>query len=123
MDLFTLTQSEGWTLVVDDNAPDRPDILGQPQRDELCAQACKGNVIAIRSSLKHVDAFYAVAHEIAEARLSFTGHSQHVWREQCGILSRWCRHLTVENSQLEREVHAVSDTLDTYRTEALGAAQ
>lgn len=100
LDLYTLTESEGWTLVVDENAPDRPDILGLPQRDELCAQACKNNVIAIRPSLKHIDAFYAVSHEIAEARYDFSGHHQHVWREQCNILSRWCRHISLENRQL-----------------------
>lgn len=93
MNLFDLTLSEGWTLVVDDNAPDRPDALGTPQRDELCAQACKGQVVAVRSKLSLEHAYYAVSHEIAEARNDFTGHHQAVWREQCAILSRWCRKL------------------------------
>ncbi len=96
MNLFELAASEGWKLVVDDNAPDRPDILGTPQRDELCAQACKGQIIAIRSGLDMSDAFYAVSHEIAEARNDFTGHHQKVWREQCSILSRWCKKLYVQ---------------------------
>lgn len=93
MNLFDLALSEGWTLVVDDNAPDRPDALGTPQRDELCAQACKGQVVAVRASLPLEHAYYAVSHEIAEARNDFTGHHQAVWREQCSILSRWCRKL------------------------------
>lgn len=123
IDLYTLTESEGWTLIVDENAPDRPDILGLPQRDELCAQACKNNIIAIRPQLKHIDAFYAVSHEIAEARHDFTGHHQHVWREQCSILSRWCRHLTLENRQTELELQAVTKTLDDHRKRGLEAAE
>lgn len=91
--LFELAASEGWQLVVDDNASERPDALGTPQRDELCAQACKGNVVAIRSGLALDHAYYAVSHEIAEARHDFTGHHQAVWREQCSILARWCRKL------------------------------
>lgn len=93
MNLFELAASEGWRLVIDDAAPDRPDALGTPQRDELCAQACRGNVVAIRSSLPLPSAYYAVSHEIAEARNDFTGHHQQVWREQCSILARWCRKL------------------------------
>lgn len=93
--LYALAASEGWTLVVDDGAPDRPDALGTPQRDELCAQACQGQVVAVRSALPLDSAFYAVSHEIAEARYDFTGHHQSVWREQCSILARWCRKLGV----------------------------
>lgn len=122
MNLVELTRYEGWTLVVDDNAPDRPDILGTPQRDELCAQACNGNVVAIKPSLGLIHAFYAVSHEIAEARNGFTGHHQAVWREQCNILSRWCRHLAIENTQVERELHAVTATLDEHRKREVEAA-
>lgn len=93
IDLFALAKSEGWTLVVESGGPDRPDILGTPQRDELCAQACRGNVVVIRPELALADAFYAVSHEIAEARSDFTGHHQAVWREQCSIMARWCRKL------------------------------
>lgn len=93
VDLFDLVKSEGWTLVLDHQAPDRPDILGSPQRDELCAQACRGQIVALRPALPLEHAFYAVSHEIAEARNDFTGHHQAVWREQCSILSRWCRRL------------------------------
>lgn len=91
--LFSLASSEGFVLVVDGNAPDRDDILGLPQRDELCAQACKGNIIAIRPSLPLDSAYYAVSHEIAEVRTDFRGHNQLLWREQCTILARWCRKL------------------------------
>lgn len=98
MNLVELAASEGWTLIVDDNAPDRSDALGTPQRDELCAQACQGQVVAIRPQLKLEHAFYAVSHEIAEARNDFTGHHQAVWREQCSILSRWCRRLHAAQS-------------------------
>lgn len=94
-ELFELAKSEGWMLVIDDNASERPDALGTPQRDELCAQACEGQVIAIRSGLSLDFAYYAVSHEIAEARSGFTGHHQGVWREQCAILARWCRLLGV----------------------------
>lgn len=94
-ELFGLAASEGWTLVIDDNAADRADALGTPQRDELCAQACAGNIIAIRSGLHLDHAYYAVSHEISEARNGFTGHHQQVWREQCCILARWCRRLGV----------------------------
>ncbi len=117
IDLAKLASWEGWTLVVDDNAPNRPDILGTPQRDELCAQACKGNVVAIRSELPLDHAFYAVAHEIAEARNNFTGHHQAVWREQCAIMSRWCRLLREDNGLLERELAAVTNALDECRKE------
>jgi len=104
MDLKELTASEGWTLVIDDNAADRDDALGTPQRDELCAQACMGNVVAIRSGLPLAEAFYAVSHEIAEARNDFTGHHQAVWREQCSIMSRWCKKLF--NAQLSAVAQA-----------------
>lgn len=121
MDLFDLTTAEGWRLVVDDGAASRPDLLGSPQKDELSAQACAGNVVAIPSTLRPIDAFFAVAHEIAEARYDFTGHHQHVWREQCNIMARWCRRLTGElRSALEqdgRELDAVRGSLDQCRRE------
>lgn len=91
--LFELAAREGYTLVIDDGASERPDRLGAPQRDELCAQACRGNVIAIRSTLPLDRAFYAVSHEIAEDRSDYTGHHQLLWREQLQILARWCRRL------------------------------
>lgn len=94
MNLGDLCRTEGYTLVVDDHAPDHPDALGTPQRDELCAQACRGNVIRLRSGLPEHAAFYAVSHEIAEDRNGFTGHHQAVWREQCTILARWCKRLS-----------------------------
>lgn len=121
MNLFDLARAEGWTLVVDDQAPDRPDILGSPQRDELSAQACAGNVVAIQKTLAPSNAFFSVAHEIAETRYDFTGHHQHVWREQCNILARWCRKLTVELetvlAQDARELDAVRGSLDQCRRE------
>ena len=52
MNLSDLVKSEGYALELDPNAPERPDIKGLPQRDELCAQACDGNVIAIRRATK-----------------------------------------------------------------------
>lgn len=88
-----LCKSEGFELTIDDCAPDRLDRLGEPQRDELCAQACQNNVIAVRSTLRPEFAFYAVSHEIAETRSGFTGHHQLLWREQCTVLARWCRRL------------------------------
>jgi hypothetical protein len=91
--LFELAKSEGFRLVFDELAPDRADILGTPQRDELCAQACEGNVIAIRPTLPLDNAYYAVSHEIAEVRTDFSGHNQLLWREQCQVLARWCRRL------------------------------
>ena len=90
MTLAELVAREGYTLVIDDHAPDHPEALGTPQRDELCAQACKGNVVRMRSSLPPERAFYAVSHEIAEDRCDFTGHHQLLWREQLNILARWC---------------------------------
>lgn len=115
IDLHKLVRWEGWELVIDDNAPDRPDALGTPQRDELCAQACKNNVVALRSELALDDAFYAVSHEIAEARNGFRGHTQQVWREQCAIMARWCRTLREDNEQLERELVGVTAMLDEKR--------
>lgn len=91
--LRALCKSEGFELIIDDGAPDRLDRLGEPQRDELCAQACQNNVIAVRSTLRPEFAFYAVSHEIAETRSGFTGHHQLLWREQCTVLARWCRRL------------------------------
>lgn len=91
--LVELAKAEGYDLVIDDGAADHPDALGLPQRDELCAQACKGNVIRIRSGLSESDAFYAVAHEIAEDRCDFSGHTQRLWREQTSIMARWCARL------------------------------
>lgn len=123
VDLHKLVRWEGWELVIDDNAPNRPDILGLPQRDELCAQACQGNIVAIRSELALDHAFYAVSHEIAEARNGFKGHTQQVWREQCMIMSRWCRILREDNEQLERELVAVTAHLDETRRRSLDAAE
>ncbi len=91
--LADLAELEGYELIIDDNAADHPERLGLPQRDELCAQACKGNVIRMRSGLRERDAFYAVSHEIAEDRCDFSGHTQLLWREQLQIMSRWCRRL------------------------------
>lgn len=91
--LRDLARMEGYELVIDDHAADHPDALGTPQRDELCAQACKGNVIRVRSGLRERDAYYAVAHEIAEDRCDFSGHTQRLWREQLSIMSRWCARL------------------------------
>ena len=123
IDLHKLALWEGWTLVIDDNAPNRPDILGTPQRDELCAQACENNIVAIRSGLALDHAFYAVSHEIAEARNGFKGHSQQVWREQCQIMSRWCRILREDNGQLDMELVAVTAHLDETRRRSLQAAE
>jgi len=93
MTLADLCASEGYTLIIDDNAPEHPDALGLPQRDELCAQACKGNVIRMRSGLPDHLAYYPLSHEIAEDRCGFTGHHQGLWREQTSILARWCARL------------------------------
>jgi hypothetical protein len=87
--LIELVASEGYTLIIDDAAADHPDALGTPQRDELCAQACKGNVIRMRSGLSEEHGVYACAHEIAEDRSGFTGHHQLLWREQTAIMARW----------------------------------
>lgn len=92
--LAELVKLEGYTLIIDDNAADHPEALGQPQRDELCAQACRGNVIRMRSGLRERDAWYPVSHEIAEDRTDFTGHTQKLWREQLNILARWCARLS-----------------------------
>ena len=91
--LTDLVARDGYTLVIDDNASEHPDALGLPQRDELCAQACRGNIIRMRSGLPVERAFYAVSHEIAEDRCDFTGHHQLLWREQLNILARWCTRL------------------------------
>jgi hypothetical protein len=107
--LAQLVEAEGFKLVLDPDASERPDILGTPQRDELCAQACKGNIIALRPTLPLRDAFYAVSHEIAECRLDFSGHHQAVWREQCSILSRWCRRLSHANILLAREAGSLRE--------------
>ncbi len=93
MNLAELTRLEGYELIIDDQAADHPDALGTPQRDELCAQACRGNVIRMRAGLRERDAFYAVAHEIAEHRCDFSGHTQLLWREQLCIMARWCARL------------------------------
>lgn len=93
MNLKELVELEGWRYVEMEEPSQHPDRLGSPQTDPLCfAQACKNNVIAVRPGAGG-DAFYAAAHEIAEARHDFSGHHQHVWREQCNILARWCKHL------------------------------
>lgn len=59
--LKDLVAREGYTLIIDDAAPDHPDALGTPQRDELCAQACKGNIIRMRSGIAPEDAWAHVA--------------------------------------------------------------
>ncbi len=91
--LADLVKREGYTLIIDDAAADHPEAKGTPQRDELCAQMCEGNVIRMRSGLNERDAWYPVSHEIAEDRCDFTGHNQKMWREQLNILSRWCARL------------------------------
>jgi hypothetical protein len=91
--LREMVAREGYQLVIDDHAPDHPDALGTPQRDELCAQVCKGNVIRMPSKLRPRDAWYPVSHEIAEDRTDFSGHNQRLWREQLNILQRWCARL------------------------------
>lgn len=93
MRLAELVRLEGYELIIDDNASEHPDALGTPQRDALCAQACKGNVIRMRSGLRERDAWYAVSHEIAEDRCDFSGHTQLMFREQLNILARWCCRL------------------------------
>lgn len=97
LSLKDLCRMEGYELVIDDGAADHPDALGLPQRDELCAQACKGNVIRMRSGLPERDAWYPVSHEIAEDRTDFSGHTQKLWREQLNILARWCARLAADN--------------------------
>lgn len=103
--LRDLVEREGWRYVEVDAPSEEPSRLGSPQRDPLCfAQACAGNVLAVKpNGSSH--AFYAAAHEIAEARHDFSGHDQHVWREQCNILARWCRQLY--QAQLPRAEPAV----------------
>jgi hypothetical protein len=91
--LVDLVRMEGYTLIIDDHAADHPDAKGTPQRDELCAQACLGNIIRIRSGISERDAWYPVSHEIAEDRCDHGGHTQKLWREQLNILSRWCARL------------------------------
>lgn len=93
LSLKDLAAREGYELIIDDNAAEHPDALGTPQRDELCAQVCKGNVIRIRSGLPEALSWYPVSHEIAEDRTDFGGHTQRLWREQLNILSRWCARL------------------------------
>lgn len=103
--LKDLVEREGYQLVIDDDAPDHPDALGTPQRDELCAQACRGNIIRMPSHLlEHgeANAWYPVSHEIAEDRTDFHGHSQKLWREQLNILSRWCARLSAANAEADR---------------------
>ena len=93
MTLKDLVELEGWRYVEMDDPSEHPGRLGSPQTDPLCyAQACAGNVLAVQPGHEG-HAFYAAAHEIAEARHDFSGHTQHVWREQNNILARWCRHL------------------------------
>jgi len=94
--LEDLVRSEGYTLIIDDDAANHPEALGTPQRDELCAQVCKGNIIRMRSGLRDIDAFYPLSHEIAEDRCDFSGHTQKMWREQLNILARWCTRLYKE---------------------------
>lgn len=113
MKLEDLAAREGYSLVVDPNAPDRADALGLPQRDELCAQACVGNVIAIRPSVPERFRVYPASHEIAEDRSGFTGHHQALWREQVGILSRWVRILLEENERLRQRLDATRTATST----------
>jgi hypothetical protein len=95
--LTELCLGEGWKFLWDEHAADREDAMGLPQRDELCAQACKHNVVAMNPKLNApLDAvLYALSHEIAEARCGFTGHHQLLWREQLNILCRWGRILAL----------------------------
>jgi hypothetical protein len=94
LSLMDLVNMEGYELEIDDNAADHPDAKGTPQRDELCAQMCEGNVIRMRSGLRECDAWYPVSHEIAEDRCDHSGHTQKLWREQLNILARWCARLS-----------------------------
>jgi len=103
MTLEELVKREGYTLEVDPNASARQDIRGLPQEDELCAQACDGNVIAVRPGVPVPFRVYPVSHEIAEDRCGFTGHHQGVWREQLSIVCRWVRLLLDENARLRAE--------------------
>lgn len=101
--LVQLCANEGYRFEWDRKAPDHPDALGLPQRDELCAQACKGRVIRMNPEL---DApfeaqVYAVSHEIAEDRCGFSGHHQLLWREQLNILCRFTRTLATELQEAE----------------------
>lgn len=72
--------------------------------DELCAQACAGNVIRMRPDLPPHAAWYPVSHEIAEDRTDFRGHTQLLWRTQLDILARWCSRLSDRVAELEREL-------------------
>lgn len=101
--LKDLVAREGYALIIDDNAADHPEALGVPQRDELCAQVCKGNIIRMRSGLEDHVAWYPVSHEIAEDRTDFKGHTQKLWREQLNILSRWCMRLDEENARMSEQ--------------------
>ena len=102
MNLKQLVELEGWRYEEVEQPSEHPGRLGSPQTDPLCyAQACAGNVLAVRPG-EGGHAFYAAAHEIAEARHDFAGHGEHVWREQCNILSRWCRHLWRAQPDLRR---------------------
>ena len=109
MDLANLVTMEGYRLEVDANASERADALGVPQRDELCAQACAGQVIAVRPSVPEPFRVYPVSHEIAEDRCGFTGHHQALWREQLAILCRWVRRLMDENARLRRQLGTSKD--------------
>lgn len=120
MTLRDLARYEGYELIIDDNAADHPDAKGLPQRDELCAQACSGNVIRMRSGLRERDAFYAVAHEIAEDRCDFSGHTQLLWREQTAIQARWCARLMAEQ---ERIAHELEDAQELLRETASALAR
>src|ERR1043165_8269761 len=108
--LKRLTAREGYELIIDDHAADHPDLLGTPQRDELCAQVCKGNVIRMRSGLDEPVAWYPVSHDIAEDRTDFRGHTQRLWREQIYVLTRWCARLAAENRALH---NALLDNAET----------
>jgi hypothetical protein len=112
MELADLVAREGYRLEIDANAADRPDALGLPQKDELCAQACRDNVVAIRPSVPEPFRVYPVSHEIAEDRCGFTGHHQALWREQLAILCRWVRILLTENAKLKAENKSLQEVLD-----------
>jgi len=106
MTLKELVKLEGYELVVDDGYADHPGAMGTPQRDELCAQMCLGNVIRIPSTLTEANAIYPISHEIAEHRCDFTGHHQRLWRQQCDILQRWCaRLLAAQQAAQSRSSH------------------
>ncbi len=102
--LRDLVEREGYSLEEDPGAADRADAKGTPQRDELCAQACEGNVIAIRPTVPEGLRYYPISHEIAEDRCGHTGHHQGMWREQLNVMARWLRIVMDDNRRLSLEL-------------------